>query len=218
LSEGEGIPTLIALLGDDSKSELIKCWQSNWGPAIETFKQSSPGEQAALVLASMGRTAFPALANQLTNSNTSVRRNAAWAIGELTNMAPAERSSAGPQLTALLHDSDVWVQMAAARALGEIRDRRAIESLMVTLSAPDWRVREMAAWALSEMKDRRAVQALGTVLVTDARAEVRRGAAEALGEIKSAEALPFLRQALTDPETRVSNKARWAINEIEDTE
>lgn len=218
LNEGEGIPTLIALLGDDSKSDLLKCWQSNWSPAIQTFKQSSPGEQAALVLASMGRTAFPALANQLINSNASVRRNAAWAIGELTGMVPGERSSAGPQLTTLLHDSDLWVRIAAARSLGEIRDRRASETLMLTLSDSDWRVREMAAWALSEMKDKRAVQALGTVLVTDTRAEVRRGAAEALGEIKSAEALPFLRQALNDPEARVSNKARWAIDEIEDTE
>ena len=43
--------------------------------------------------------------------------------------------------------------------------------------------------------------------------EVRRGAAEALGEIASPEALPSLKQALNDPE--VSGKAQWAISEIQ---
>jgi HEAT repeat protein len=53
------------------------------------------------------------------------------------------------------------------------------------------------------------------VLVSDARAEVRRGAAEALGEIQSAEALPALKQALQDSGPGVSAKAAWAISEIE---
>ena len=47
------------------------------------------------------------------------------------------------------------------------------------------------------------------------RVEVRRGAAEALGEIRSSEAVPFLKQALNDSEGRVSTKAAWAISEIE---
>ena len=215
----EAIPQLIAMLSDDSKTELITCWNgSSWGPALETFKHSSPGEQAALALASMGRPAFPALANQLDNPNASVRRNAAWAIGELTNMVPGERSSAGPHLTSLLNDSDPWVRMAAARAIGEVRERRATETLTVTLNDTDWRVRQLTAWALSEMKDERAVKALCNALLADPRAEVRRGAAEALGEIRSAEALPFLRQAVNDPESSVGAKASWAIAEIEDSD
>lgn len=76
----------------------------------------------------------------------------------------------------------------------------------------------MAAWALSELKDERTVKALGSVLLSDARAEVRRGSAEALGEIRSADGLPYLRQALNDPEAEVSAKARWAISEIEGTD
>lgn len=215
----EAIPQLIAMLSDDSKTELITCWNgSSWGPALETFKQASPGEQAALALASMGRPAFQPLANQLDNSNTSVRRNAAWAIGELTNMLPNERSSAGPQLISLLLDSDPWVRMAATRAIGELRERRATETLTVTLNDADWRVRQLTAWALSEMKDDRAVKALCNALLSDPRAEVRRGAAEALGEIRNAEALPFLRQAVNDREASVGAKASWAIAEIEDSD
>ena len=212
----EAIASLVALLGDDRKVEPVACWTSGrWSPALDTFKHPSPGEQAAIALASMGREAFTPLLNQLDNSSAVTRRNAAWAIGELTNMIPGERASAVPKLVALLSDADAWVRMAAARAIGEVRDRRASEKLIVTLSDADWRVRRLAAWALNEMKDKRAVSALCNLLLTDARAEVRTAAAEALGEIASNEALPSLQQALNDPEPGVRAKASWAIDEIQ---
>jgi HEAT repeat protein/beta-lactamase regulating signal transducer with metallopeptidase domain len=212
----EAIPTLIAMLGDDNKTQLIRCWDTNrWSPALETFKHSSPGEQAALALASFGRQAFAPLSNQLDSTDPTVRRNAAWAIGELTNMPPGSRATAVPQLITMLGDPDEWVRMAAARALGEVRDDRALTKLVATLADDDWRVRELAVWALSEMKDARAVTALCSVLLSDTRVEVRRGAAEALGEIQSAAALPALRQALNDSEPGVKAKAAWAISEIE---
>ena len=212
--DAEKIPTLIAMLGDDTKTQLLRCWNTGrWSPALETFKHPSPGEQAAIALASMGHPAFLPLANQLDSSNATVRRNAAWAIGELTNMPPGERDGAVPQLITLLSDSDEWVRMAAARALGELRNRSAVPKLVAILSDSDWHVRELAVWALSELKDDRAVAPLCSALLADNRVEVRRGAAEALGEIRSSEALPSLKQALNDPE--VSAKAQWAISEIE---
>ena len=210
----EKIPTLLALLADDTKTELLRCWSSGrWSPALETFKHPSPGEQAAIALASMGRAALQPLANQLDSGNATVRRNAAWAIGELTNMPPGERDDAVPRLISLLSDSDSWVRMAAARALGEVRNRSAVPALIANLADADGRVRELAVWALSELKDSRAVAALCNVLLSDTRADVRRGAAEALGEIRNAEALPALKQALNDPS--VNARAQWAISEIE---
>ncbi len=117
----EAIPSLIAMLGDDTKTELVKCWETGrWSPALQTFKQPSPGEQAAIALASFGRRALVPLTNQLDSPNATVRRNAAWAIGELTAMLPGERSGVVPQLITLLSDPDEWVRMAAARALGEL--------------------------------------------------------------------------------------------------
>ena len=210
------IPSLVAMLGDDSKTQLITCWDSGrWSPALQTFKHPSPGEQAALALASMGRKALRPLSQQLDNSNAAVRRNAAWAIGELTNMMPGERADAAPQLINLLGDSDEWVRMAAARALGELRDERALTRLVATLGDDNWQVRQVVVWALSEMKDDRAVTALCSVLLSDVRVEVRRGAAEALGEIASEAAIPSLKQALNDADSSVSTKAAWAISEIE---
>ena len=45
-------------------------------------------------------------------------------------MLPGERAGAVPQLITLLGDSDEWVRMAAARALGELRDERALTDLL----------------------------------------------------------------------------------------
>ncbi|HKS11310.1 MAG TPA: M56 family metallopeptidase [Pyrinomonadaceae bacterium] len=208
------IPLLITMLGDDTKTELVHCWSvGRWSPALETFKQPSPGEQAAIALASMGRAAFQPLTNQLISEDATVRRNAAWAIGELTNMPPNDRDGAVPRLISLLTDSDAWVRMAAARALGEVRNHSAVPGLIANLADSDARVRELTVWALSELKDARAVTALCNVLLSDLRPDVRRGAAEALGEIRSAEALPSLKQALNDP--LVNARAQWAIDEIE---
>jgi HEAT repeat protein len=184
--------------------------------ASVTWKSATAAtKNKALALASVGRKALVPLINQLDSPNATVRRNAAWAIGELTNMLSGERAGAVPQLISLLSDSDEWVRMAAARALGELRDGRSLDGLVARLGDDKWRVRQVATWALSEMKDARAVVALCSVLLADVRAEVRRGAAEALGEINNAEALPSLKQALNDAETSVSAKAAWAISEIE---
>lgn len=215
----DAIPNLIAMLGDDAKTELIRCWEgTSWSPALDSFKHPSPGEQAALALASLGPPAFEPLTNQLDNSNATVRRNAAWAIGELTGMMPGARANAVPQLISLLSDSDLWTRRAAARALGELHDKRATDGLVATLSDADWKVRELSAWALSEMKDARAVDALCQALLTDLQSDVRDTAAEALGEIRSAKALSSLKQALNDPEDRVRARAGWAISEIEDSD
>ena len=213
----DAIPTLVAMLADDRETTPLACYTNGrWTPALDTFKHPSPGEQAALALASMGPAAFSTLTNELNNANAVTRRNAAWAIGELTRMPPDSRASAIPQLITLLGDTDAWVRMAAARAIGEVRDGRATETLIATLSDADWRVRRLAAWALNEMKEKRAVAALCQLLLGDSRAEVRSAAAEALGEIASRDALSSLQRALNDPEVGVRAKANWAIAEIED--
>lgn len=247
----EAIPMLVAMLGDDTPIEFLRCWEGGrWSPALESFKQPSPGEQAAIALASMGSAALEPLTGALNDANSSIRRNAAWAIGELTKMGEDERASAVPRLIELLVDGDEWVRMAAARALGEIRDDRSVEALIARLSDGQWQVRKLAAWALGEMRDtsavdalcsllqtdsrsevrvttawalgemqdRRAVKALCSALVSDQETEVRATTAWALGEIQSRKAVSFLKQALSDPEERVREKAKYALAEIEDTD
>jgi HEAT repeat protein/beta-lactamase regulating signal transducer with metallopeptidase domain len=213
----EAIPMLVRMLGDDTPIQPIKCWEDGrWNPAIESLKQPSPGEQAAIALASMGMPALEPLTNALNDSNPSVRRNAAWAIGELTNMREGDRAGAVPQLVVLLNDSDAWVRMSSARALGEIKDDRATEDLIARLSDGWWRVRKQSAWALGEMKEDRAVETLCHVLVSDAESDVRTTAAWALGEIHDNRAVEPLCNALSDAQPEVRKTAAWALGETKD--
>lgn len=213
----EAIPMLVAMLGDDTPTQPLKCWEDGrWNPALESFKQPSPGEQAAIALASMGLPALEPLTNALNDSNPSVRRNAAWGIGELTNMREDDRVNAVPPLVVLLDDSDEWVRMAAARALGEIRDERAAQGLIAQLSDRHWQVRKLAAWALGEMKERRAVEALCSLLLSDAQSDVRTTTAWALGEMKDKRAVATLCNALlSDAESEVRKTTAWALGEIQ---
>lgn len=213
----DAIPALIALLGDDTAVQQINCWSAgNWSPARQVFKQASPGEQAAITLASFGKAAVDPLIAALHSANPSVRRNAAWAIGEIRGGQRTNRSAAVDPLIAALGDEDAWVRMAAAFSLGEIRPRRAVEFLIAALGDSEGNVRQMAAWALGEMKTRSGVESLAALLVNDQAESVRQMAAWALGEIGHKDALEALTAALNDQNQQVRATAKWAISEIND--
>src|SRR5262249_40920030 len=154
-----------------------------------TFKQASPGEVAAILLADIGQPAVGPLVGALSTANPSVRRNAAWAIGEISGGLETDRSAAVEPLIALLHDPDPWVRTAAAFSLGKLRPGVAIEPLIAALGDPDWKVREMAARALGEMKARAGVESLIAILLSDNHPRVRNQVAWALGEIQDPRAL-----------------------------
>ena len=213
----DAIPALIALLGDDAPIQQINCWSAGtWSPAKQKFKQASPGEQAAITLASFGEVAVDPLIAALNSANSSVRRNAAWAIGEIRGGQRTNRTAAVDPLIAALGDEDAWVRMAAAFSLGEIRPRRAVESLIAALGDSEGNVRQMAAWALGEMKTRLGVESLAAVLVNDHSEGVRQMAAWALGEIGHKDALDALKTALNDQNQQVRTTAKWALSEIND--
>jgi HEAT repeat protein len=183
------IPALISLLGDDTPIQSIKCWDSgDWSPARHAFKQASPGEQAAIALASLSQSAVEPLIAALNNGNSSVRRNAAWAIGEIRGGLGTNRAAAVEPLIATLSDEDSWVRVAAAFSLGEMRPSEATESLIAALGDAEWNVRWMAAWALGEMKARAAVESLTSLSLRDENKWVRRKAVWALGEIRDSQA------------------------------
>jgi HEAT repeat protein/beta-lactamase regulating signal transducer with metallopeptidase domain len=183
------IPALISLLGDETPIQSIKCWDSgDWSPARHTFKQASPGEQAAIALAALSQPAVEPLIAALSNGDPIVRRNSAWAIGEIRGGRGTDRTAAVEPLIATLRDEDSWVRVAAAFSLGEIQPSQATESLIAALGDAEWNVRWMAAWALGEMKARAAVESLTSLSLRDENEWVRRKAAQALGEIRDSQA------------------------------
>jgi len=110
---------------------------------------------------------------------------------------------------------DKNVRISGIRALAEIKDVRAIESLIGALKDPDKDVRSSAMWALINMKDARAVEPLIGAL-KDPDSEVHDSAIFALGSLKDARAVEPLISALNRFSGNARSHAAWALGEIGD--
>ncbi len=169
----DAIGPLVRTLADAAPVDRAVC-RENWWRNDDTL--TTPGEQAAAALVSIGSRATEPLLSALQQPQWVTRRNAAWALGALD-----ERRAVKPLLNAL-RDREPDVRAQAAWALGAIDDASAMESLTAALKDDDARVRRQAAWALGAIGDSRATSGL-IVALKDTDAGVRRQAAWALGAI-----------------------------------
>ncbi len=121
---------------------------------------------------------FEAAIRQLAEARLpSERIRSAQLLGQLGNRKATE------PLTAALHDSDLEVRQAAALALGQLQDRRAVDSLIEVLRASsDPGVLAAAAFSLGLIGDPRAVDAVIQTL-KNPNAGVRISGAIALGRL-----------------------------------
>jgi HEAT repeat protein len=81
---------------------------------------------------------------------------------------------------ALRDDEDESVRVAAASALGMLKEWASVEALLDALRDSKWRVREMAALALGGIGERVPVETLISVLQNDPDTPVREAARQAL--------------------------------------
>ena len=181
-------------------------------PLIAALKDesSSVRRAAAEALGKIGdpRAVEPLIA-ALKDKDSDVRYAAAKALGEIKDPRAVEPLIAVPKdyysgvryavtealvkigapamepLIAALKDKDSKdsdVRQAAAEALGEIKDPRAVEPLIAALGDESSGVRLAAAKSLGEIKDPRAVEPLSAAL-KDENKYVRRAAAHALDRL-----------------------------------
>ncbi len=161
--EEAAIPHLLRLLGDDARIAAPRSWsflQDGWMPARRVWQHPSPGEAAAIGLASFGRRSARPLLTVLESADPVVRRNAAWALGEIRQPRgiPEEGLAA---LVRTLRDPDAGVRAAAAWAAGDIRIEAAVPELMrIMRRDSSFRARAEAAKALGEIRDPAAVAEL----------------------------------------------------------
>ena len=196
------IDALVALLPDGAPVEQSVC-ERNWG-RWNNQHTTTPGEQAASTLVSIGgRTLKPLLA-AVKHSSWIARRNAAWALGALDDR------SASDALLGALGDAESPVREQAAWALGALDDTAATPKLTGALKDESAKVRRQAAWALGAIDDPRAVDPLMRAL-KDGDADVREQAAWALGAIGDNRAVDALLPALQDAHPGVRRQAAWAI-------
>ena len=204
----DAIEPLVALLGDPTRVDPSICGRERW--TSHNSDPTTPGEQAARALVSIGSRAFDPVVATLRGGSWVARRNAAWALGAFD-----DRRAVSP-LVNTLKDAEAGVREQAAWALGALDDSTAVPALVTTLKDADARVRRQAAWAAGALDDSRAVQALAAAL-RDTDAEVRQQAAWALGAIGDRGAVDALIASLKDENPRVREQAAWALGAIGDS-
>ncbi|MFY9611399.1 MAG: HEAT repeat domain-containing protein [Blastocatellia bacterium] len=188
LRTASAIPLLIGQLSDETAVfAATRCQPaSDWTPSNLNTKglMASPASEAAKALAALGEPAVAPLIGLLTDPNPVVRKNAAWALGEIRGGYSVNREAAiAPLITLLRKDESGQARKWAAWALGEICDRRAVSDLIDALEDADAEVRASVAEALGEIKDRRAIEPL-TLALKDHHRPVRRKARYAIEQIK----------------------------------
>jgi len=117
-------------------------------------------------------------------------------------------------IKALGYQKDASVRQAAAGALGQMRDPRAVQPLIAALKDSDRHVPETAAEALVKIGTP-AVEPL-IVALKDSDSNVRRLAAGALGQIGDARAVEPLIAARTDSNWELRQAAARALEQIGD--
>jgi HEAT repeat protein len=190
---------------------------------------------AAEALCKIGGPAITRLISTLSQERWEVRSSTILALAKVGQ--PATQA-----FQAALRDQDWFVRAAAANSLGQIKDPRAVKSLINILNDKEWFVRERAAEALSKigepaveslivaLKDRnglvreRAAEALSKigepavesliVALKDRNGLVRERAAEVLGKIGNAKSVKPLLEAFHDEELYVRARAVLAYERV----
>ncbi len=139
-------------------------------------------------------------------------RFADWAAEALGDIGEA---SVEPLIAIVESPENDWrVRSKAIKALGLIRDARAVDPLIRALQDP--LLRHHAATALVEFRDMATTRLLE--VACDENAEVRAHAVAALGLCRDALALTKLVDALGDPDALVRRMAARALGQLEEQE
>ena len=101
----------------------------------------------------------------------------------------------------------------AALALGEIKDKRAVDPLIEAIKDNNSRVRGAVVKAIGELKDTRAVEPLIAVL-NDSDSYVRLAACVALGKLGVSRVVEILVQALSSKDHNTSVNASSSLSEL----
>ncbi len=178
---------------------------------------------AATALGDMDKRVLAPLLALLHDGQSEVRYYATLAISGLSEHRDADwfvrlyRGQVQDPLIQLLADQESKVRAAAAQALGQWGDIRAVESLLVAIQDADVEVRREVVATLSYPKDDRALEPLLNAFLTDDDMQVRAYAAEGLGRHQEDNrAVNTLIQALQDQQSHVRKQAAELLSCLKD--
>ncbi len=113
------------------------------------------------------------------------------------------------------YDEDL--QIDAIWTLGERKAKEALPTLLEVMEKTDsYAVRGQVAIALGKLGDERAIEALRSCLGKDTPPRIRAYALNAMGQIGSSKAIPYIVEYLLDPSNEYRDSASWALKGIHD--
>jgi len=159
-------------------------------------------------LRSRGREIVPVLVRALNDEHEDVRAFSA------NLLQYSENAAVIPYLEARLHDESPRVRKTALIALGDLGAIDAVPAIILVLNDEDQLTRCQAAYVLGVLKNETAVTYLVRTLEHDPYPIARQTAANSLGEIGDAEAVPPLIDSLDDTNHLVRSASMVALNRI----
>jgi hypothetical protein len=148
-------------------------------------------------------------------------RNRDWRARRVDGSTTFNEPGAIAPLILAMRDDDATVRRIAVWALSEMRpspDPIATPAVSRLLGDPSPEVRAQAASALGDFQSIKNSGSLEKLLLRDRSALVRLEAAHALGDIQDPNSRATLELALRDPDSRVRDKARWALRQVAEAE
>ena len=171
-------------LGAEAAPALIEALQTKDQELLPLYQQ---------LLTRMGVAATPALTHSLLTDHPLIRGRVAEVLAQTRD------PKAVPTLLEALRGEFYTVRARAAKALGAIGDKQAIQPLLEALSDDEPEARVGALTGLGYFKDPDTFDRMADLLLDDPEISVRQAAAQALGDTKHPQALPYLMVALSDP-------------------
>ncbi len=190
---------------------LVLLREKSVQPLLDRLKEERDNRSRKLissVIIRLGSPAIPALIGALDDDRWVVVRNAVFILGSI------REEETVPLLAPRLFHPEPKVRQETLRALTRIGGPDAVAILVKILDSPDRELSRQVLLALAAIRSPRAVPALLRLLNRPdpffMHVEMKKGAAKALGEIGSAEAVPHLIRVLES--RRFWRRSR--INEI----
>ncbi len=208
-------------------------------PALPSLLKQMIGRKkniyAELALKEMGTEAQEILIGLLKHSDPRIKKTAAkvldilewepddddagaayWIAKQNWDKGAELGEKAVQPLLDILNDSELWNRMEAAKRLGKIGDKKAVDSLILLLSDKYWNVRAAAAEALVKL-GRDAVEALINAMLTGHK-DIFDVISNILGEIGDPRAIQPLQYLLRDQRPFVREAAASALKKLGDVQ
>ncbi|WP_226990706.1 HEAT repeat domain-containing protein [Methanosarcina acetivorans] len=134
----------------------------------------------------------------------------------LSTFGSEETGNENEILLQALKSENGYVRVAAAMALGQKKEKAAIDPLLTIMMRDYPMARYSAVMALGEIGDERAADTLMTEMKNSEKDYIRSSAAVALGKMGEEEAVPYLIERLRDTKAAVRSNAALTLGRMGD--